>query len=215
MSGKSQREKIFMNVVYQILFDAGRLLSYFLIMLSFIISGLILFKPKIILRLSDWLNSLFCTERIGKKMDSTVDTTETLLKYRWLIGSVFLIGSLFTAHYAYVVFDPKRFVSLVIRPPGERAIQGYFIIFEGLRWLFVFISSVGAAACSCMMFMPGLFRKINGTFDREVSTEKFRKALDRSHGTLDQWVLKHHILVGSFLFLASSYLVVIFLFISR
>lgn len=204
-----------MNVVYQILFDAGRLLAYFLIILSFFISGCVLFKPGAIIRLNVWLNQVFCTKKIGKKMDSTVDTSAAIIKYRWLIGGVFLIGSLFTVKYALMDFNPKKFVDFVIRPKGSAAAQGYLITSISIQWLFVISSSMGAIACLCLMFLPDLFNRISSKLDTTVSTEKVGIFLDSNNNILDKWVLKHHVLVGSFLFLASSYLVVVFLFVFR
>lgn len=204
-----------MQVVYAILFESAKILSYLLIILAFIISGLILFQPALVIRWNHWLNTHFCTKKVQQQMDLTVDTTEVVLQYRWLIGILFLLGALFTGKFMFLDFHPEKFVQLVINPASATASMFYGILFAALKWLFVFCSAMGAIICFVLMFQPELFRKISHKLDKAVSTEHVGTMLDTSHTFLDNWVFKHHIAVGLFMFLASSYLVIMFLFVYR
>lgn len=204
-----------MSVVYQILFSVGKIVSYLLIVLSFVVSGLILFRPALAARLNDWFNAAFCTKKVGHTLDSHIDTTEAVLRLRWWIGGMFLIGSLFTLKYLLVDFDDRKFVSLVLQPRGKNTRMVYEMIFHVLEWFFIICSSVGVLTCLTIMFRPDTFRAISEKLDTAISTAKVAEALDAANHSLDAWVLKHHTVVGLFLFLGSCYLVVIFLFVLR
>lgn len=204
-----------MQVVYTILLEAGKILSYLLIILSFIVSGFILFQPARIIRFNAWLNTFFCTKKVGQQLNLSVDTTEIVLKYRWLIGTLFLIGALFTGKYMLLDFQAEKFVHLVIKPANATVEITYEILMVVIKWVFVFCSVVGVIICSILMFLPELFRQISHKLDKAVSTEHVGNMLDTSHTLFDDWVFKHHIAVGLFLFLASGFLVVMFLFVYR
>lgn len=204
-----------MSIVYVILLDAAKILAFLLIILSFVVSLLVLFKPTLIVQLSEWLNTSYSTEAVSKVLDSKVDSAETILKYRWLVGTVFLAGSLFTARFVLVDFDPKRFVETIISRPGTSEAMIYGMLFSFLKWLIVVCSSVGVVVCLCLMFFPERFKKISDWLDTFVSTEKIGTTMDASHHFLDSWVYKHHGIVGLLLFLASGYLVVAYIFLYR
>lgn len=204
-----------MSIVYVILFDAAKILAFFLIIVSFVVSLLVLFKPALIMQLNAWLNTSYSTEAVSRVLDSKIDSAETILKYRWLVGTVFLAGSLFTARFVLVDFDPKRFVEAVISPSGTSAAMIYGMLFLFLKWLILICSSVGVVVCLCLMFFPEGFRKISNWLDTFVSTEKIETTMDTSHHFVDSWVYKHHGIVGLLMFLASGYLVVMCLFIYR
>lgn len=204
-----------MSVTYQILFSAGEILFHILIVVSFVVSALILFKPALAARINERFNAVFSTEHARDKVDKYIDTTEALLKYRWLLGGVFLAGSVLTIKYLVADFDEKKFVALIINPAGLGARTIYEIVVAAARWFFTLFSGVGVVVCLTIMFWPASFRKISEKTDVLFSTVEFHKALDASNHSLDNWVLRHHVIVGSFLFMGSCYLVVIFLFVLR
>ncbi|MBI4383195.1 MAG: hypothetical protein HY579_04065 [Nitrospinae bacterium] len=204
-----------MSVTYQILFSAGKILFYILVVVSFVVSALILFKPALAARINERFNAVFSTEHVHNKVDKYIDTTEALLEYRWLLGGVFLAGSALTIKYLVADFDEKKFVALIINPAGLGARTIYEIVFAAVRWFFALFSGVGVVVCLTILFWPASFRKISEKMDTLFSTVEFHKALDASNHSLDNWVLRHHVIVGAFLFMGSCYLMVIFLFVLR
>ncbi len=204
-----------MSVTYQILFSAGKILFYILIVMSFVVSALILFKPALAARINERFNAVFSTEHVHNKIDAYIDTTETLLKYRWALGGVFLAGSALAIKYLVADFDEKKFVALIISPNGLGTRALYEIVVATVRWFFALFSFVGVFVCLAIMFRPDSFRKISAKMDTLFSTVEFHKALDASNHSLDSWVLRHHVIVGAFLFMGSCYLIVIFLFVMR
>ncbi|NIP99505.1 MAG: hypothetical protein GWM98_03025, partial [Nitrospinaceae bacterium] len=73
--------------------------------------------------------------------------------------------------------------------------------------LIVFGSFLGLLSGLMIVTTPEKFRRLSHTMDHWVSTQPAMDALEKSHSTVDEWVIKHHIAVGLFLFLGSIFLV--------
>jgi len=200
-----------MEVVYEILIDSALYLSFILVVMAFCYSAMILFKPKVALHLNGRFNSWFSTDKIDSAMDKHIDTNELILKNRWWVGSIFLAGALFTLKYLLIDFDADKFISLVVQPSGGSAQTFSEIIVISIQWFLVFTSFVGVAACAFFLANPEAFQRFSDKMDTHYSTDGLKESADTVYTNLDDWVMKNHILVGLFLFLGSTYLVVFLL----
>lgn len=200
-----------MSIVYEILIDSGLILVFILVAGAFCYSALILFKPKMALQLNGRFNSWFSTEKVDGTMDMHIDTHALVLKNRWWVGSLFLAGALFTLKYLLVDFDADKFIGFVINPDKKSAIVFWEIGVIFIQWLLVFTSFLGALACSLFLVNPEAFERLSNKLDTHYSTDHIKEHADTVYTALDNWVMKNHVLVGLFLFLGSTYLVVILL----
>jgi hypothetical protein len=200
-----------MKMVYEILIESALYLAFFLVIGAFFYSALILFKPGTALNINAKFNSWFSTQKVDDTVDMHIDTNEWVLNNRWWVGSLFLMGALFTLKYMLVDFDANIFISLVVRPAGKLAQIFSEIIVISLQWLLVFTSCVGVAGCGLFLVKPEVFQRLSHRLDDHYSTEQFKKGAETVYTALDNWVMKNHILVGLFLFMGSTYLVVFFL----
>ena len=200
-----------MKMVYEILIDTALYLSFILVIVAFCYSAMILFKPKAALHLNSRFNSWFSTEKIDSTLDMNVDTNELVLKNRWWVGSIFLIGALFTLKYLLVDFDANKFIAFVVRPKGNFAQTFSEIMVISLHWFLLFTSFVGVVACGCFLVNPDAFQRLSKKMDTHFSTEVLKESADTVYTALDNWVMKNHILTGLFLFLGSTYLLVFLL----
>ncbi|MFQ5673628.1 MAG: hypothetical protein ACE5G9_11075 [Nitrospinales bacterium] len=197
-----------MGIIYDILLTAGEIVSLILVAVSFLFSALILFKPALAARINSNFKQWFPTNERFQKLETEIQTTETIIKYRWLIGLVFFLGAVYTIYFLLVGFDQSKFIALVIKPETQTAEMFTAMIMDFLRWLLVIWCVVGAALCLILTLLPERFRKLSQTLDAFFSTQKVQDLIDTSSDSLDQWVLKNHVLVGFFLFMGSSFLAV-------
>ena len=200
-----------MEVVYEILLETALYLSFILVVGAFCYSAMILFKPKAALHLNGRFNSWISTEKIDGTLDKHIDTNELILRNRWWVGSIFLAGALFTLKYLLVDFESDKFISLVVQPSGKSAETFSEIVVISIQWFLVFTSFVGATACGFFLVNPEAFQRFSNKMDTLYSTEVLKESADTVYTNLDDWVMKNHILVGLFLFLGSTYLVVFLL----
>ena len=80
-----------------------------------------------------------------------------------------------------------------------------------IQWLLVFTSFLGAAACGFFLVRPEAFQRLSNKMDTQYSTEALKESADTVYTALDNWVMKNHVLVGLFLLLGSTYLVIFLL----
>jgi len=197
-----------MNIVYEILLEAGKIITLILVAISFLFSALILFKPALASRINSGFKRWFSTSEVSQKLETQVQTTETVIKYRWLVGLVFLIGAVYTIYFLLAGFDQAKFIALVIKPETQTAEMFTFMAMDFLKWILVLWCVIGAALCLTLILMPDRFRKLSRTLDAFFSTQQVQDLVDTSSDALDSWVLKNHVLVGFFLFLGACFLVV-------
>ena len=99
-----------MNMVYEILMDSGLKFAFLLVVGALIYSALILFKPQQARKINSKFNSWFSTEKVDSAIDKHVDTNEWMLKNRWWVGSLFLVGAGVTLKYLLKDFDAEQFI---------------------------------------------------------------------------------------------------------
>ena len=198
-----------MNVVYEILMESGLKFAFLLVVGALIYSALILFKPQQALKLNAKFNSWFSTDKVDSTLDKHVDTNEWVLKNRWWIGSMFLVGAGLTLKFLLKDFDPDQFISLVIQPSTASAQTFSEIIIDFIYWFLVVTSAAGVLACFFFLVNPAAFQRFSTKLDTHYSTETIKQEADTVYTAVDDWVLKNHVFVGLVLFVGSVYLMVL------
>lgn len=84
------------------------------------------------------------------------------------------------------------------------------LLFPGIFWSLVVLSGASAVFNLILIFNLRLANRIRAWFDRSYSIRKPMKPLEISRDS-DQWFFNHRYLVGTFITLASIYLVYFFL----
>ncbi len=197
-----------MDVVWEILITTGTILGLLLILFALWGSYLIAFKPEKIEALSARMNTWVSTKEISKNLDKRIDTTDAIMKHRWWVGSIFLIGAIYTFKYLYVDFKMDVFLDLVIEPSSPNAKAVYDLIFSMIQWVFIVFSVIGIFGCLAIMTEPERFTKWNEKLDRWIATDKAFEKFDGTRQYVDSWIMKNHGTVGIFLFLGSCYLLI-------
>lgn len=200
-----------MDIVYDILLTTGKILFFVLTIVAFVVSGTILFKPGTAGNFNAKFNAWFSTEQISDEADTHVDTHQTVMKYRWLVGGLFFLGALYTVKYLLMDFNQAKFVGLVIAPGGGTARLFAQIAVETIKYFMVIVSLMGIVVCLIIMFKPDTFQQMNNRMDQAFSTKGIQDRLDTSRTSFDKWVLDNHVFVGSFLFLGSIFMLVFIL----
>jgi hypothetical protein len=200
-----------MQVVNEILIETAIYLLFVLVVVAFIYSAMILFQPKVALWLNAKFDSWYSTKNVDDTFDTHIDTDQWVLNNRWWVGSLFLLGALFTLKYILLDFDANKFITLVVRPDGQSARTFSEIVVVSIQWLLAFTSFVGVLACAFFLVNPEKFQRFSKRLDHTHSTTYIKEKADTVSTALDDWVMKNHIMVGLFLLLGSTYLVIILL----
>ncbi len=198
-----------MDVVYEILIESGLIFSFLLVVGALIYSVIILLKPQQALKINAKFNSWFSTEKVDSVIDKHIDTNEWVLKNRWWVGSMFLVGAGFTLKYLLKDFDSNQFITLVIQPSSESVQTISEIIITSIHWFMIFTSGVGVLTCLAFLINPNAFQRFSNKMDTHYSTDSIKQEADTVYTAVDDWVMKNHVLVGIFLFLGSTYLMVL------
>jgi hypothetical protein len=198
-----------MNVVYEILMESGLKFAFLLVVGALIYSALILFKPQQALKLNAKFNSWFSTEKVDSAIDKHIDTNEWMLKNRWWVGSLFLVGAGITLKYLLKDFNGDQFISLVIQPSTQTMQMFSEIIIEFIHWFLIFTSGAGVLACLAFLVNPNAFQRFSNKLDTHYSTESIKEEADTVYTAVDDWVIKNHIIIGLVLFFGSTYLMVL------
>ena len=197
-----------MEIIYDILWQVGKIIFFILILVALGVSALILFRPQQAAKASTRFNQWISTESVQNQVDSHIDTDEWIMRHRWWIGGLFLLGALFTLKYLLIDFEQEKFITLVLNPIGTFSLAYTEIAVDVVKWTLVVTSLVGVLVCGLILVNPESFKKISAGMDRIFSTKHIQDAIDVSHMQFDEWVLKHHVAVGLFLFLCSCFLIV-------
>jgi hypothetical protein len=195
-----------MDIIYDILFVGFKFLAAFLILVSLIMGALILFRPSAAASTNRFFNKWFKTEDISRSMETEISTADLFIKYRFILGVPLFIGAMYTIYYLISIFDQSRFISMVIKPSTETKELFVVILMDVTRWFFVLWCLVGAFLCLLMTFSPDKFKDITRSLDAFFSTEKVESLIDTPHDTIDNWVLRNHIIVGFLLLMGSAFL---------
>ncbi|MFT4579254.1 MAG: hypothetical protein ACI9UO_002088 [Nitrospinales bacterium] len=198
-----------MEVVYEILIESGLIFAFLLVIGAFVYSAMILLKPQQALKLNAKFNSWFSTEKADSAIDKHIDTNEWMLKNRWWVGSLFLVGAGITLKYLLKDFDANQFISLVIQPSTQSTQAFSEIIIVSIHWFLIFTSAAGVLACLAFLVNPESFQRFSTKLDKHYSTESIKKEADTVYTAVDDWVIKNHIIIGLVLFLGSTYLMVL------
>ncbi len=198
-----------MEVVYEILMDSGLKFAFLLVVGALIYSALILFKPQQALKVNAKFNSWFSTEKVDSAVDKHINTNEWILKNRWWIGSLFLVGAGITFKYLIKDFDANQFIALVIQPSTKSSQALIEILIVSIHWFLIFTSGAGMLACLAFLINPGAFQRFSNKLDTHYSTESIKEEADTVYTAVDDWVMKYHTIIGLVLFFGSTYLMVL------
>jgi hypothetical protein len=195
-----------MDIIYDILFVGFKFFAVFLVIVSLVMGALILFKPSSAANINIFFNKWFKTEDISKSMETEISTVDLFIKYRFILGVPLCIGAIYTTYYLISIFDQSGFISMVVKPSTETKELFVVILMDVTRWFFVLWCLIGAFLCLIMTFAPDKFKEITKSLDSFFSTEKVESLIDAPHDTIDNWVLRNHIIVGFILLMGSAFL---------
>ncbi len=195
-----------MDIIYDILLVGFKFFAVLLTFISLIMGALILFKPSTAASVNQFFNKWFKTEDISKSMEMQISTADFFIKYRLIFGIPLFIGAIYTIYYLISLFDQSRFISMVVKPSNETKELFIVILMDVTRWFFIIWCLIGAFLCLLMTLAPEKFKDVTKSLDAFFSTEKVESLIDTPHDSIDNWVLRNHIIVGFLLLMGSAFL---------
>ena len=198
-----------MEIIYAILLEASKGLAFVLVSFACLVSALILFRPTWVQALNTWLNQSFSTRPLAKTLDIQITTTEKVIKYRFIVGTLLGFASAFILWSLMGSFDSGGFIIYLAH---SISLRNHILLETGLeilRGLIVFGAGMGLISGITLLTRPEWFINFTQKMDQSYLTREAFGTLDQSYDSVDTWIWKHHISMGLVLLAGSIYLLVI------
>ena len=199
-----------MEIIYEMLLEAGQGLAFILVSFAFLVSALILFRPAWVQALSAMFNNSFSTRPVAKTMELQFTTTEAIIKHRFIFGILLVFGSAFILWSLIVVFKSELFIIYLAHSISLHYHRLLETGLEILRYLIVFGAFMGLISGVTLLTRPDWFRQFTQKLDQSFFVNKETSGvLDQSYDSVDSWVWNHHVAVGLVLLIGSTGLLVV------
>lgn len=201
-----------MDIILEMLVEAGKLFLFFLVAVALIISSILLFKPGMAFNLNERFNEFFSEKTLGKKINAYIEPTDWLLQYRIVVCCLYLVGSIFCMKFLWFDFNEQALLGLILKDPLSTNWEMLGIALTAFKWFMLFLSVLGVAMCLLLIVSPESFCKLNDMLNRDISMGWLRELMDTSYKNPDHWAFNNHVLVGLFLILGSGLLIIFYLY---
>jgi len=199
-----------MEIIYTMLLEAGKSLAFVMVSFGFLVSALVLFKPRWAQALNASLNQSFSTRHLAKTVGIQFTTTEKIIKYRFIFGTLFVLGSAFILWTLMGSFESSRFIIYLAH---MISLEHHRLLETGLeisRVLIVFGAWMGLISGITLWTRPDWFSRFTQKMDQSFFVNKeTSSALDQSYNLVDSWVWQHHVAVSLVLLAGSTGVMVV------
>ena len=115
------------------------------------------------------------------------DTRQSVLKYRYVIAAVFVLGGLFTVYGLLMHFDTRAAIVLlglnVINPRAAAWLA------DSLRWALLLGNALAVVAGVMLAFFPERIAALETLGGKWISSRKATRGADQMHLGLETWVV--------------------------
>ena len=187
-----------MSLVREILFQFLALTTITVGILGTIISILMMFAPRRLEKLGRLLNYDFRLEDKLSWLNYPCQTSGFTFRFHRLCGTVMIAASGFLL--AFLIFGFKA-------PPTPTVLAE--VVTSSLMWLAKIVAASGLAIGGFLLLAPERLRKLEEKMNRNIDTQSLVNNLNESHDGFDSMSLRHPVLVGSIVLIASLILIVL------
>ncbi|MGD8366599.1 MAG: hypothetical protein PVG78_03070 [Desulfobacterales bacterium] len=190
-----------MDVLIDIVLAATELFTLIIGLVGCCLSILLLFYPEAVRRLGDKLNKNLSLIRISPILDRKVEVNRLAYRHPLLVGSFFVIGSVFVLQFLYLK------LSLPVEQPFFES-----LCLEAMTWIAKAASFCGILLGIALIWRPNKVRSLEDRLGAWIDTQPFFSGLDRAHPQIDHLFLRHPRISGAAGLLASFVLTVLSLY---
>ena len=159
----------------------------------------LLFAPAKARQVNQFFARWIDTRGFESALDRPRWTERVVYRHHRLAGLTLLAGSLFVL-YKFLI---KRVGDTV----GPIAATDHFGLWQAAAALFVIGGVLGAVIGLIMATKPSLLRELELAANKWISTERYSELFNRTHFSLEEVIFSHRKIVGLFLVLSSSYVI--------
>ena len=176
--------------------------------LSLLVGIWMLLQPDAALRLNQFFNRWFATNKLASMLVSRRNVENVLHRHHRLVGALVLIGSMYYLIYALLfALKTKGFAGLLFQS-STGPLAGWpmtaVMIVLALGNVLAVVVGVG------LLLRPNLLARLEAWASRSYGTEKLQQSLEAMHMQPDEAIARHIRLVGVLIVAGSIYAIASF-----
>jgi len=186
-----------MDVFFEIAIEATPILTLVFGVTGLVLAVLLLFAPGIIVSVGRFFNYRVNMNRIIPYLNKDIRTEHFTSRYNRLCGAGLLGGSLFVLYHLILTSGVSPFSGLL-----------WSILFDVYILLLEISAAAGTILGIVLILFPEKIKKLEGKVNSWFDTEPVANSLDAFHDGVDIIFLRHPLLFGALILLASFFLTV-------
>ena len=163
-----------------------------------------LINPDGVLRLNQYFNKWFSTEKATDILDRQHRIERVLYRHHRLTGVLVMVGSVYTLYILNFSFNPKLTAALL-----DDGKNNYLV--EWILESAVLAFNLGCAAAlvvgAILLVRPSLLKSFEALLNHWVNTEKSLQTIDTMRYRLDHFIASHIRIAGILVILGSIYVI--------
>ena len=182
-----------MELIKEIGLQSVEIFILILGLVGMLISSLLLFSPKLIVKISNIFDRQIFSDKKLSFLNRTIHTDRIIYKYNIPIGLILITGTVFLLFFLFFQMDIAKVVRLF-------AIPKYNFLIEIITGVFVLAGKITAIAGLLLgfllLFSPEAMIKIENRMDSWFATQFMVDKLDAFHHDVDEIILKYPLFFG-------------------
>jgi hypothetical protein len=196
-----------MDIIWEIGFQAIKILTLVVGILGVTLSLLLLFAPNVTKTISKMCNRYVDIDQKINYLDKDISTESLIYRHNIISGSCLIVGSAFTIAFLFYSLDVKSFVNVFFG--SQKFATTNEVIFSSFALLGKMAGIIGLIIGSILLFNPGQMRSIENKMNTWFTTQSVFAKLDQSQGDFDSMIYQRPLLYGSIGLITSILLTVL------
>ena len=184
-----------MEIIWDIGFQAIKIITLVAGILGVALSLLLLFAPNLTKIISESCNRYVDFDRKINYLDRDISTERIVYRHNIISGSCLIVGSAFTIAFLFYGLDVKSFVKVFFG--SEKFATTNEVIFSSFALCGKIAAIMGIIIGSILLFNPGQMQNIETKLNTWFTTQPVFEKLDQAQGDFDTLIYQRPLLYGS------------------
>jgi hypothetical protein len=183
-----------MGFFWEIALQTVSILALIFGILGVAFSLLLLISPKIIKKISEFINRSVDVDKQVSYLDKEIQTENIIYKHHVIGGICLMIGSGFILTFLMFKFDAETLVNIFYSSLKFALINE--IILNSMAAIGMLVGVAGIIFGFILLFSPHKMKMIEKKVNTWFSTKQMISKLDKNHHDIDTFIYRHSILFG-------------------
>jgi len=184
-----------MNIIWEIAFQAIKILTLVVGVLGMTLSLLLLFAPNVTKTISKVANRYVDLDQRINYLDKDISMEKLIYSHNIISGSLLIVGSAFTIVFLFYGLDVKSFVNVFFG--SQKFATTNELIFSSFALFGKLVGITGLIIGSILLFNPAHVRNIEKKLNTWFATQPVFAKLDQAQGNIDNIIYQRPLLYGS------------------